>query len=279
MDERALYLDLMKRCLTNWIYGDEETIVISPKRNFFKQMIVKFFRSFGLYLVRKRMFQEELRRMGRDWEDGFGYPQAHTMIGLRRLDNIQFCMEDILQNKIPGDFIECGVWRGGAIIFMRAVLKAHGINDRTVWGADSFQGFPSSLKTTDVLDKDFMDSYFSKDSANLITVPVAKVKSNFERYGLLDDQVRFLEGWFKDTLPSAPVQNLALLRLDGDLYESTMDALVHLYPKLSVGGYVIVDDFCLPSCRQAVLSFREEHKIEDPMVEIDRDSVYWKRLQ
>ena len=112
----------------------------------------------------------------------------------------------------------------------------------------------------------------------MFSAGLAAVQNNFRRYGLLDEQVRFLVGWFRDTLPAAPMQRLALLRLDGDLYESTMDSLTHLYPKLSRGGYVIVDDYFLDCCRSAVDDFRRKEKIEGPLLHTrDNMGVYWKR--
>src|SRR5207244_9250758 len=105
-----------------------------------------------------------------------------------------------------------------------------------------------------------------------------QVKANFDRYGLLDHQVRFLKGWFRDTLPGAPIEKLAVLRLDGDMYESTMDALTNLYPKLAVGGYLIVDDDgYAPACRQAVQDYRQAHGIKEKILEIDWTGVYWHR--
>jgi len=80
---------------------------------------------------------------------------------------------------------------------------------------------------------------------------------NFRKYDLLDRQVRFLKGWFSETLPGCPIERLAVLRLDGDMYESTMDALKHFYPKLSAGGYLIVDDYgAAPACKTAIHEFR-----------------------
>ncbi|MEP6651208.1 MAG: TylF/MycF/NovP-related O-methyltransferase [Lapillicoccus sp.] len=104
-----------------------------------------------------------------------------------------------------------------------------------------------------------------------------QVKHNFRRYGLLDDQVAFLEGWFIDTLPTAPMSTIAVLRLDGDMYESTMQALEPLYPKLSPGGYCIVDDYQLPNCRAAVDEHRARLGINDELVPIDLASVYWRK--
>lgn len=207
---------------------------------------------------------------GRVWPSA-----AHTMIGLKRLDNIQSCVESVLADGVPGDLIETGVWRGGATIFMRAVLKAYGVQDRNVWVADSFEGLPPPDA-----EKYPQDAGDRHHTARELAISLEQVKSNFERYGLLDGQVRFLKGWFRDTLPTAPIEKLAVARLDGDMYESTMDALVNLYPKLSVGGYLIVDDYgAVPACRQAVHDYREAHGISEELVDIDWTGVYWRRAR
>jgi O-methyltransferase len=104
-----------------------------------------------------------------------------------------------------------------------------------------------------------------------------QVEENFRRYRLLDGQVRFLKGWFKDTLPNAPVGRLAILRLDGDMYESTIQALDALYDKLSPGGFVIVDDYHLQPCAQAIHDFREARGIGDEIRDIDGMGAYWRR--
>lgn len=235
--EGSLYLDLMKRALSGWIHADES-------------------------------FDPGLREKGGDWPEN-----GQTMIGLQRLDNLQFCVEDALANGVPGDLIETGVWRGGATIFMRAILKAHGVEDRRVWVADSFEGLPPPDLERYPQDKGDRFHTFEQ-----LAVSVEQVKANFERYGLLDDQVGFLEGWFRDTLPEAPMERLAVARLDGDMYESTMDALVNLYPKLSVGGYVIIDDYgAVPTCRQAVHDYREAHDVHEELRPIDWTGVFWQR--
>jgi O-methyltransferase len=195
----------------------------------------------------------------------------HTMIGRKRLDNLEDCLARVIADGVPGDVIETGVWRGGATIFMRGFLAAHGITDRIVWVADSFEGLPPpSLPQDAAIDV----SQARKD----LSVSLDRVKALFERYGLLDERVRFLKGWFKDTLPDAPIARLALLRLDGDLYESTMDALNALYGKVSPGGYVIVDDyFSCPPCAEAVRDYRRHHGVTDEIVVIDRQSVFWRK--
>ena len=197
---------------------------------------------------------------------------AHTMIGRKRLDNIQFCIEEVIKSGIPGDLIETGVWRGGATVFMRGVLAAYGITDRRVWAADSFQGVPPPTHPRDA-GLDISAKFYP-----VLSVEVQEVRALFHRYGLLDEQTVFLEGWFKDTLSKAPINNLALLRLDGDLYESTMDALNPLYAKVANGGFVIVDDYyALPQCAQAITDFRTSHGISEPIQQIDDSSVFWRK--
>lgn len=241
-----MYVELMKKVLTNVIYEDPPLPSSwSPGRR----------------------FDRVDRQSGLDWPS-----VAHTMVGLRRLDNVQDCVERILADGIPGDFAETGVWRGGTCIFLRALLRAHGVHDRAVWCADSFEGMPEVVEGHPG-DIDLATHRFNE----VMGVPLSTVRDNFERYGLLDDQVRFLPGWFRDTLPDAPIRSLALLRLDGDLYESTTDALVHLYPRLSVGGFVIIDDYLIDVCRAAVHDYRTRHGIEDEIKDIDGYGVYWRK--
>jgi len=212
-------------------------------------------------------FRPELREEGQDWPS-----QAHSMIGNRRMINLWQVCEDVIVKGIPGDFIETGAWRGGACIFMRAILKVYGIEDRIVWVADSFEGLPRPDE--EKYPKDRGDGHHT---ISYLAVSLEEVQKNFRNYGLLDDQVRFLKGWFKDTLPGAPIGQLAVLRLDGDMYESTLDALRALYHKLSPGGYLIVDDFFLESCRAAIRDFRNEHGIEDAIQRIDANAVFWQK--
>ena len=139
------------------------------------------------------------------------------MAGLKRLANVRFCIESVLDDGIAGDLVETGVWRGGMTIFMRGVLKAHGIADRKVWAADSFEGLPVAdlVRFPAETPTDFTEF-------KILSVGVDQVRRNFERYGLMDDQVEFVVGWFRDTLPKAPIGDIAVLRLDGDMYESTI---------------------------------------------------------
>lgn len=199
-------------------------------------------------------------------------PGVLSMIGNKRLDQLQMCVETVLDERIPGDLVECGVWRGGASLLMAGILAARGPGERKVWLADSFAGLPVPDPAFDPpVDVEPMN-------AEGLAVPLAEVKASFERYGLLDEHVRFLEGWFSDTLPSAPIERIAVLRLDGDLYHSTMDALTSLYAKVSPGGFIIIDDYgAVPSCAQAVHDFRSHHGIKTAMTKIDWTGVYWRK--
>jgi len=189
-------------------------------------------------------------------------------------------MEDVLRCGVAGDFIEAGVWRGGCTIFMAGILKAYGITDRTVWVADSFEGLPKPNKKHGPLEAKAHSGPVMSKLFNHFAVSMDEVKKNFKIYGLLDDRVRFLKGWFKDTLPLAPIQRLAVIRLDGDYYESTRDSLEHLYHRLSPGGYVIIDDYGEKTwtyCRKAVDEFRANRQILDPLRRVDSKCHYWQR--
>jgi O-methyltransferase len=267
---RKLYLSLMKKCLTRYGFPEKGAPIRSPK-TVPRRLLWSFCRvllsPFELELARRASFDSAAREEGLDWP-----AEAETMVGLKRLNNLEACVRDVLQRGIPGDLIETGVWRGGASIFMRAVLKAYGDTQRIVWLADSFQGLPKP--DPDRYPADSGDRFWK---AGALAVPLEEVKENFRRYDLLDSQVRFLEGWFRDTLPSAPIQTLAILRLDGDMYESTIDSLTHLYPRLSPGGYLIIDDYLLPGCKAAVEDYRAAHQITEKMETIDRFAGFWQK--
>ncbi len=264
-DVRSLYLDLIRRNLTRYGMHERTPTQWSVRRRL-------FFKATNLILERTnahRLSGATPRDLGLDWP-----AEAETMIGMQRLTSLQHCVETVLAEDVPGDLVECGVWRGGACILMRAVLAAYGDETRCVWLADSFEGVPRSDPAKYKADKGIRAQF----AAGILGVSEAEVRANFERYGLLDDQVRFLPGWFKDTLHDAPIDRIAVLRLDGDLYESTIQALDALYPRLSPGGFCIIDDYlAVKACEQAATDYRAKHGISAEIVDIDGTGVLWRK--
>lgn len=206
--------------------------------------------------------------------EGRAWPkEALTMVGRPRLDNLREVIKQIVQWKVPGDLIELGVWRGGASIFMRACLFVHDDKTRDVWVADSFEGLPPPDPSY-ILDQG--DDHHTKDD---LKVSLEEVQENFRKYNLLDNQVQFLRGYFKDSLPKAPIERLSLIRLDADMYGSTWEALVHLYPKLSVSGYVIVDDYAIWGAHFAVNDYLEAIGEFVQLVKVDHSCWYWQKTK
>lgn len=254
---QAAYLDLLSDILINVIYPDANLMRSRKTRQ-----------SAPDAEIEPGAIPEE-RDRGLDWP-----AVAHSMIGRQRMQNLRSLCCEVIEKEIPGDFIETGVWRGGACILMRGILRAYGETKRTVWVADSFEGLPKPNPEKYTADKG--DKHYK---APELAVGLEAVQDNFRRYGLLDDQVRFLKGWFRDTLPNAPIKALAVLRLDGDMYESTMDGLVNLYHKVSPGGFVIVDDYhAVKGCKLAVHDFLDSLGPAGKVTinEIDGTGVYWQ---
>lgn len=213
-------------------------------------------------------FSEKARAIGGDWPS-----VAHSMVGIARLRNLAELGQSVIDENIPGDFIETGVWRGGCCILMKGVLKSNG-SYRKVYVADSFEGLPKP--NAKKYPKDSGDTHYAHNDA--LAVSVEQVKANFAAYDLLDESVVFVKGLFQDTLHKLPNEPLALLRLDGDMYESTIVALEALYPRLSPGGYIIIDDYgALGPCRQAVTDYRSQHRITAPIQTIDHTGVWWRK--
>ena len=247
---RDRYLDLVERAVMNEIHGEPRL---------------------------EAVLQTLATRLRHPWQTRgwrvFWPVKAHTMIPSARLSHLRGLVEAALREGVPGDLIETGVWRGGACILMRAVLAAYGVSDRRVFVADSFEGLPkpnAARYPADTGDKLF--------SFTELAVSEAEVRRNFAAYGLLDEQVVFLKGLFKDTLPALKDHRFALIRLDGDMYESTMDALTNLYDRLSDRGYVVIDDYgVLGSCRDAVHDFLDARGLHPTIEPIDEGAVWWKK--
>lgn len=280
MDAASLYIDLLKQAVSEALHTPQSALVASqPERPVGGARVGPWLRYGGRRVASRRGYElaKRIEIPATFVTDGLYDNRVpfsgETMIGLKRLENVRVCVERVIKDQVPGDLIETGVWRGGCAIFMRGILAAHGIDDRQVWLADSFAGLPEPDTARYPLDE------FS-DLHNQVGLAVSRedVEANFRRYGLLDDQVRFVEGWFEETLPNLAGHTWAVIRLDGDLYQSTIEALENLYPGLSPGGYCIVDDYgTYSACRQAVEDYRSKHDVDEPIVDIDGSGAFWRR--
>lgn len=243
---RTAYLDLLKLCLCDLAATTTGSVGAMPD---------------GTVMSRElRGDARRLRAAGMDW------PLAGmTMVGLGRLDDLQACVETAAADGVAGDLIEAGAWRGGASMLMRATLDTLG-DERTVWVADSFQGFAAAD-----------DGSVDLSAFDFLAVSLEEVRESFDRLGL-EQGVRFVPGYFEDTLPGLADRSWAVVRLDGDTYEATRHALRSLYPGLAVGGYLVVDDYgSFEGCREAVDEFRSEHGITEPLETVDFTCSRWRR--
>ena len=257
-----LYLDLLKRNLVRW--GEVKAVPLSGK-GFLRRAVRTIFALRDLQICQIKPFVAERREVGQDWPDG------PTVVGLRRLDNIQHCIQTVLRDEIPGDLVDAGLWRGGASILMRAVLAAMGDAQRHVWCADLCwnPGAPHGSSGAGEV---------AYPPVPYRTPPLDAVKANFERYAMLDSRVTFVVGPFAETLATAPICDVAVLRLDTETFEATQDVLEVLYPKVSPGGFVIVSDYGQAdrATRRAVDEFRDAHHVRAPVVDIDGTGAYWR---
>lgn len=273
---RNRYLDLLKRALVNLIYPEHELRIEllerrcrasegRPSEQLMRDIRYRSPEEYEALVASKLDGSVRHRRPSRF---------SHTMVGMARLHNLEYCARKVFAEGVPGDFLEAGVCQGGAAIYLRALQLAFGEADRQVWLADSFEGLPPPTHELDVAEG--LD--WSAERQPWLACDLPAVKDNFRTYGLLDDGVRWLPGWFADTLPSAPVGQIAILRADADLYQSTREVLDSLYDRVSPGGFIVIDDYgTIEACRLAVDTFREERGITEPIRRIDWTGVYWRR--
>lgn len=195
-----------------------------------------------------------------------------TLLDWNSLENIHEVIKKTVENNIDGHFVETGVWKGGACILAKSIYNELDPS-RKVYCADSFEGLP---KPSSEFPQDSGDTHYLDP---MLSVSLEEVKSNFEKFNLLDEKVIFIKGWFKDTMPNFPDDKISILRLDGDMYESTIQVLNALYDKLSIGGYCIIDDYHHKGCELAIRDFRDKKNITSPIIKVDNNPSnevhYW----
>mgnify|MGYP002640379097 CR=1 FL=1 len=212
-----------------------------------------------------------LREEGRDWP-----AWAATMTGSLRLDNLRSSIETVEEEDIPGDVVETGVWRGGAMIYACAVLDALGLpaEDRKVWLCDSFEGLPPPDT-----DKWPQDTGSTRHLRENFKVSLEEVLANFNRFRVPLERAEFLKGWFEDTIPGPLAdRDIAILRLDGDMYGSTMHVLRSLYDRVTPGGFIIIDDWTASKeTKLAVQDFWKERGVQPDVTKVDWTCVFWRK--
>lgn len=174
-------------------------------------------------------------------------------------NTLELC-ERAIREHIPGDFVECGVFAGAHPAVMAHVLMKYGVNSRDVHMFDSFEGIPHAgphddQTITNCIGKN-QDGALVSSGVSVCTVE--QVQQHMAEWGVNRALLRYNKGWFQHTMPliaddiRLQSMGIAVLRLDGDLYESTMVCLKYLYPLVKPGGFVIIDDYALTGCRRAV---------------------------
>lgn len=214
----------------------------------------------GCELSRTLPYNSTMRYFGNDWP-----PLGHTMVGHARLQNIKHAIETCNADGIVGDFAELGVWRGGASIYAKGVITAYGARNRRVLVLDAFESLPQ----------------YGNHKTFLETSEV-QVKHNFQKYGLLDSNVIFIRGLFRDSLPRFkrrhPGVKIAVLRIDSNFYDSYQDALYYLYELVPVGGFVIFDDVMShPAVMQCWKDFKNEQGLPEELEQIDDHSAFFRK--
>lgn len=270
---QEMYLELMRRALTRHNMERHQTVMPANPYGFVFNWKVglaeranHLLRKFGFEIAKTVEPSSRAREMGQDWPIN-----AETMIGIRRLEQLHFAMHTLKNEKIKGSLMETGVWRGGACIYMAAFCKVYQY-EKEIIAADSFRGLPVPDPEN---EKENQESNWH--AIPYLSVSLEDVKSNFADYGLSGEEIRFVPGFFSDTLPSLDVDEIALLRLDGDMYSSTIDVLENMYDKVVEDGFVIIDDYRLDSAQSAVSDFLEKRGLSPAFEKIDEDAIFWRK--
>ena len=178
----------------------------------------------------------------------------YTMTGVERITSLIDAVRYCVRRDIPGDFAECGVWRGGSVLAMVLTLQELGADDRRIHLYDTFEGMTRPTEhDTSSYDSPALDAWNEREGritdawwAGFFDPKVQNdevVRDLLVSAGYRADLLELVKGPVEETLPAAAPERLALLRLDTDWYESTKHELAHLYPRLSPSGVLIIDDY------------------------------------
>lgn len=209
---------------------------------------------------------------------------VYSMCSEKEVDQLYLVLLNVISNKIEGDIVETGVWRGGMVFFVQAMLAHFGEKKRQVWGFDAFDKFPKPEISpfNDSQEINEKDSTIHALTQIMYSHPpkLKDVEFNFKKLGLFDSNVHLVKGLFSKTIPENidAIQKISVLRIDNDYYDSVYYILESLYFKIQPGGYVILDDYNNPviGCKDAVIDFRLKHGIVNEIIDTYGGSIYWK---
>jgi len=194
--------------------------------------------------------------------------QPYTMTGPEKIAGVCHAIEYIVRCRIPGDIVECGVWKGGSIMAAALSLLKMGDDQRMLYLYDTFEGMPAptdvdKILTSGIAARDVLGASPIGADTPWVRVPLYEVQANVLGVGYPSSRISFVKGRVEDTLPSGAPPVIALLRLDTDWYESTHHELTHLYPRLAIGGVLIVDDYGYwAGSRLATDQYVREHSLQ-----------------
>jgi O-methyltransferase len=265
---RVQHLELLKKFLIRFEFDDEAYTFLKVESFPGKLKVLKPITRLlpQNWAIARKIIPPELsvREYGQDWPI-----TAESMIGLIRMNQLHEALGVVREENIEGDIVEAGIWRGGAVIFAATYIDVYGMKDRKIYGCDSFEGLPVPDPK---YPEDAGDSHWKYD---ILKVSLVEVERNLKKYNINRDKVILVKGWFEDTLSELAVEKIAILRLDGDMYSSTMASLNSLYEKVTSGGFVIIDDYSLDGAKKALHDYLGKNAPK--IIDIDGTGAYFRK--
>ena len=241
-----------------------------------KRIIKYILKIFGLKInrIKKDVYPIDINN---NFIEEYKMIEAYTATSIERVYALKNAITYIIKNKIKGDFVECGVWKGGSCMLMAKTLVNEGEKERKIWMYDTFDGMTEPTDDdceieTNVSGSDLLkNTPKNTDKFNMWAyAPLEMVKKNMKKTMFPEERIHFIEGKVENTLSKVKPQNIALLRLDTDWYESTKCELEQLYPLLSIGGVLIVDDYGhFSGAKKAVDEYFSKTNVKPLMNRID----------
>ena len=209
------------------------------------------------FLIKYKMFVDDKR--------------TYSMASKQKVDQMEKLVKTVCSDRIPGSIVETGVWKGGMAMWIKSILKYYH-SDKKIWLFDVFDRFPEPVDQTDKYIHPITSILFENAPT------IQSVRDNFIHFNLYNN-INLVKGLFEHTLEITDTGSIAILHLDSDYYDSTLYVLRKMYDRISIGGYVVIDDYGNNwlACKKAVDEFRLERSITDKLFDLGSESVYWKK--